>query len=329
MNGAELLNIAQANKKDEFYTQMVDIEAEVSHYKEYFCGKVVYCNCDDSQKSNFTKFFIQHFQDFKLKKLISTCYKHHTHSLFNDNQQEPATYIEYDGTPQSQIPQKLKENGDFRSTECVEFLKQADVVVTNPPFSLFRPFLELLFKHKKDFLIIGNVNAISCKDCFQHILNKEMWLGQTIHSGDREFQVPDDYPLEAANFRIDKDGNKYIRVKGVRWFTNIECQHKPKWIPLECKYTPEKYPKFDNFDAIDVGKTKDIPFDYDQIMGVPITFLDWYNPHQFEIIGNEYTLKIPSGRGYVKGKRKYSRIFIKRIATITPPAQKTIFDNEL
>ena len=309
MTGSELLNIAQANKKDEFYTQLADIEAELRYYKKYFKGKIVYCNCDDSEVSNFTKFFINHFQDYKIKKLISTCYK----PLSQFNETSIPTYIVYDGTPESLTPMPLKGNGDFRSDECVDFLQQADVVVTNPPFSLFREFVKLLYNYQKDFLIIGNVNAISYKECFKHILNNEMWLGQSIHSGDREFQVPQDYPLEAANFRIDANGNKFIRVKGVRWFTNIDCDERYKHLPLTSVYSPEKYPKFDNIDAINVGKTKDIPRDYKGIMGVPITFIDWYNPNQFEIVGNEYTLNIAGGRGYVNGKRLYSRIFIRKV----------------
>ena len=309
MTGSELLNIAQANKKDEFYTQLADIEAELKYYKKYFKGKIVYCNCDDSEVSNFTKFFINHFQDYKIKKLISTCYK----PLSQFNETSVPTYIVYDGTPESLTPMPLKGNGDFRSDECVDFLQQADVVVTNPPFSLFREFVKLLYDYQKDFLIIGNVNAISYKECFKHILNNEMWLGQSIHSGDREFQVPHDYPLEAANFRIDANGNKFIRVKGVRWFTNIDCDERYKHLPLTSVYSPEKYPKFDNIDAINVGKTKDIPRDYKGIMGVPITFIDWYNPNQFEIVGNEYTLNIAGGRGYVNGKRLYSRIFIRKV----------------
>lgn len=313
MCGTALLNMAQANKKDEFYTQLADIEAELKYYKKYFRGKVVYCNCDDSAVSNFTKFFVQHFQDYGIKKLISTCYKPNNTDLFTQKTQVCATYIEYDGTPQTLRPKKLKGNGDFRSPECVQFLQKADVVVTNPPFSLFRDFVAQLFEFHKDFLIIGNVNAVSYKECFLHILNNEMWLGQSIHSGDREFQVPEDYPLEASGYRVDKNGNKYIRVKGVRWFTNIDCEQRYKWLPLTNQYSPERYPKFDNINAINVGKTKDIPYDYDEIMGVPITYLDWYNPKQFEIIGNEYTLNIAGGRGYVNGQRKYSRIFIRKI----------------
>ena len=314
MNGTGTigLNTAQANKKDEFYTQISDIESELKYYKSYFKGKVVYCNCDNPLVSNFTKFFISHFQEYGLKKLISTCYKPNYHDFFMPNIQEYATYIEYNGTSDSLRPKKLKGNGDFRSKECIKFLCDSDVVVTNPPFSLFRCFIKQLFAYKKDFLIIGNVNAISYKECFEHIMKNEMWLGRSIHSGDREFRVPDDYPLEAAGFRIDKSGNKYIRVKGVRWFTNINYEGRHKWLQLTREYTPERYPKFDNIDAINVSKTKDIPFDYDGLMGVPITYLDYFNPAQFILIGNEYSLNISGGRGYINGQRMYSRIFIQR-----------------
>lgn len=297
------LNIAQANKKDEFYTQLVDIEAELHFYKHHFKDKVVYCNCDNPKTSNFVKFFIQHFLDYGLKELICSCI---------ETENSPALYMRYAGKGDL-VVQHMNGTGDFRSSESTDLLLQSDIVVTNPPFSLFRDFIDQLFEYEKDFLIIGNVNAVSYKECFKHILNKEMWLGQSIHSGDREFRVPDDYPLEAAGFRVDEKGTKYIRVKGVRWFTNMISEGEYGWLSLTEVYTPERYPKFDNIDAINVGKTKDIPLDYEGVMGVPITFMDFYNPNQFQLVGNEYTLKIAGGRGYINGKRKYSRIFIRRI----------------
>ena len=166
-------------------------------------------------------------------------------------------------------------------------------------------------EHNKKFLIIGNVNAITYKEVFPLIQNNQLWLGASIHSGDREFRVPDDYPLKAAGYRVDDQGNKYIRVKGVRWFTNLDYKQRHEDLILYKHYIPDEYPKFDNYDAIDVDKTADIPMDYSDCMGVPVTFLDKFNPDQFEIIGNEYSLNIPRGRGYVNGKRKYSRIFVK------------------
>ncbi len=311
MNGTTLLNIAQANKKDEFYTQLADIEAELKYYKEYFKDKVVYCNCDDSEVSNFTKFFIQNFEDYGIRRLISTCYRPMCKERLKVKY--VATYIDFDGNEDNLEPRPLKGDGDFRSQECINFLMQSDIVVTNPPFSLFREFISQLFTYKKEFLIIGNVNAISYKECFIHILNNEMRLGQSIHSGDREFRVPDDYPLEAAGFRVDENGNKFIRVKGVRWFTTFDAHCPYPILNLTEKYTPERYPKFDNIDAINVGKTKDIPFDYDELMGVPITYMDFHNPEVYELVGNEYTLNVSGGRGYINGKRKYGRIFIRKV----------------
>ena len=184
----------------------------------------------------------------------------------------------------------LDGDGDFRSPECVELLKEADIVVTNPPFSLFQDYVELLMKYEKKFIIIGNINAISYRQIFPLIMNNKMWLGASIHSGDREFRVPDSYPLRAAGFRVDEQGNKYIRVKGVRWFTNLDYVQRHEEMILFKEYTPDEYPKYVNYDAIEVGKTAEIPCDYYENMGVPITFLDKYNPDQFEIVGNSQFL---------------------------------------
>lgn len=310
MTRAEQLNTAQANKKDEFYTQLCDIEAELKHYIPHFKGKVVYCNCDDPLTSNFALFFKQNFKSLNLKGLICSCYKCREQSLFDNDIKSFAFYMEYDGTEKTDKVMALKGDGDFRSKECLQLLDKADIVVTNPPFSLFRDFIRLLAAKEKKFIIIGNVNAISYKECFSLIQAEKMWLGSSIHSGDREFQVPQDYPLQAAGCRIDAAGNRYIRVKGVRWFTNLDYEERHKSIKLIKQYSPECYPKFDNIDAINVGKTKDIPADYSGLMGVPITFLDKYNPQQFKIEGNEYSMNIVGGRCYLKGKRMYSRIFI-------------------
>jgi hypothetical protein len=315
----ENLKEAKKAKKDEFYTQLSDIENELRHYKEQFRGKVVLCNCDDPRVSNFFKYFALKFKVLGLKKLIVTCYKSQDPVLFSRYDSEKAIYQEYTGYRDGEnIPnfediaiKNFKGDGDFRSKECIEILKQADIVVTNPPFSLFREFLAQLVKYDKQFLIIGNVNAISYKECFKLIKDNKLWLGCSIHSGDREFGIPDDYPLNAAGYRVDENGKKFIRVKGVRWFTNMDYEERHEDITLYKKYTPEEYPKYDNYDAINVDKTSDIPVDYDGAMGVPITFLDKFNPTQFEILGNEYDLNIEKGRGYVKGKRMYSRIFIK------------------
>lgn len=324
------LNQAKNAKKDEFYTQLVDIENELKHYKEHFKDKVVLCNCDDPRVSNFFHYFSYNFEKLGLKKLITTCYKNQEQDLFSQNDSERAIWLEYNGDKNNnRIPDPneiginyFEGDGDFRSKECIELLKQADIVVTNPPFSLFREYVAQLIEYDKKFLIIGNVNATSYKEVFQLIKNEKMWLGASIHSGDREFGVPQDYPLNAAGFRVDEKGNKFIRVKGVRWFTNLDYRERHENLILFKKYTPEEYPKYDNYDAINVDKTADIPADYNGAMGVPITFLDKYNPEQFEIIGNEYDLNIEKGRGYINGKRMYSRIFIRRRQPATQYAQQ-------
>ncbi len=314
------LNAAKNAKKDEFYTQLVDIENELKHYKAHFKGKTVLCNCDDPRVSNFFHYFSYNFEQLGLKKLITTCYKNQNRDLFSQNDSERAIWLEYFGDKNNnRVPDPeeigihyLNGDGDFRSQECIELLKEADIVVTNPPFSLFREYVAQLMKYEKKFLIIGNVNAVSYKETFQYIKNNQLWLGASIHSGDREFGVPNDYPLNAAGCRQDAKGNKFIRVKGVRWFTNLDYKERHEDLILYKAYNPNEYPQYDNYDAINVDKTSEIPMDYDGVMGVPITFLDKYNPEQFEIIGNEIDLDIEKGRGYVNGKRMYSRIFIRR-----------------
>ena len=315
-------NLHKANiaKKDEFYTQLPDIEKELKHYKEYFKGKVVFCNCDDPRISNFFNYFSYNFEYLELKKLITTCYKNQNINLFSQNNAEKAIYLEYEGDKNdNKVPdheeigiQHLAGDGDFRSKECIALLKEADIVVTNPPFSLFRYYVAQLVEYDKKFVIIGNQNAITYKEIFKLIKENKIWFGHSIHSGDREFGVPYDYPLNAASSRIDENGNKYIRVKGVRWYTNLDYKERHEDLILYKKYNESEYPKYDNYDAINIDKTKDIPMDYKGAMGVPITFMDKYNPDQFEIMGNEYDLNIDKGRGYVNGKRKYSRIFIKK-----------------
>ena len=315
---------AKRNKNDEFYTRIEDIEKELGHYKDFFRGKTVLCNCDDPRISNFFKYFALNFNEFGLKKIITTCYKNQDIDLFTQNDCEKAVYIEYTGNPNDPTStdfstievKELKGDGDFRSAECIELLKQADIVVTNPPFSLFREYVALLYKYEKKFIIIGNQNAITYKEIFPLIKQNKIWLGKSIHSGDREFGVPDSYPLKAAGSRIDENGKKFIRVKGVRWFTNIDYKERHEEIVLYKKYTSEEYPTYDNYDAINVDKTSDIPMDYDGIMGVPITFLDKYSSSQFEIIGlDRYTVpkeKLVGGRLTINGKIKFARILIKR-----------------
>ena len=287
------LTTAKKRKKDEFYTQVTDIEKELRHYKGQFVGKTVLCNCDDPRISGFFKFFSEKFEELGLKKLIATCYCNTERDLFSLNADDHGICQVYEGDRNGNLVvddeevavRRLNGNGDFRSAECIELLKESDIVVTNPPFSLFREFVETLFKYDKKFLIIGNVNAISCKGVFERIMNEEMWLGASIHSGDREFGVPEDYPLEAAGCRVDEHGKRFIRVKGVRWFTNLDYRERHEKLILYRNFNEENYPRFDNFDAIEVGETTEIPCDYSGVMGVPITFLDKYCPDQFEIVG--------------------------------------------
>lgn len=324
MAGNKNLHSANKAKKDEFYTQLVDIENELKHYKSHFEGKTVLCNCDDPRVSNFFKYFSYNFEHFKLKRLISTCYKSQECDLFSTNSSEKAIWLEYFGdhngnsipNPEEIGIKEFKGDGDFRSAECVELLKQADIVVTNPPFSLFREYVAQLMKYEKKFLIIGNVNAITYKDCFSLIKENKIWLGASIHSGDREFGVPSDYPLNAAGCRTDENGNKYIRVKGVRWFTNLDYSKRHEDFVFYKKYDAEEFPKYDNYDAINVDKTADIPMDFDGVMGVPITFLDKYNPEQFEIKGIDRYVEDNPNYGHrfsINGKEIYARILIRKI----------------
>lgn len=316
MAGNKDLNNAGREKKDEFYTQLSDISAELWYYRDYFKGKTIFCNCDDPYESNFFLYFALNFNAFELKKLITTCYAtspvvNTQFDIFGEEaifstvkkgktafKMEITEVSDYNGDGAVDLNDveillknnkrsitQLKGDGDFRSEECIELLKEADIVVTNPPFSLFREYVAQLVEYDKKFIIIGNVNAITYKEIFPLIKDNKMWLGKTIHSGDREFRVPDDYPLNAAGYRVDEQGNKYIRVKGVRWYSNIDYEERHRDLISYRTYTPEEYPKYDNYDAIEVSKTSDIPCDYEGIMGVPITFLDKYNPNQFEILG--------------------------------------------
>jgi Adenine-specific methyltransferase EcoRI len=374
------LGAAKAAKQDEFYTQYVDIQKEVEAYLEFdldtFRGKVVYCNCDDPFESNFFKYFAANFNKLGLKKLVTTSYDGSPiagqGTLFpeyhegNGKRQKPkalAVIVDHvkdeDGDGAANIDDVqlfLKRNkaarialkgddkyggGDFRSRECITLLKEADIVVTNPPFSLFREYVAQLMEHKKKLLIIGNLNAIKYKVVFPHFQGNKLWLGPSITSGDREFQVPDSYPLNAAGWRVDKDGTKFIRVKGVRWFTNLD--HGRRHQPLNLMNMSDNlkfnkkikgtsaYDRFENYIAIEVPFTDAIPSDYDGIMGVPISFLDKYSPEQFEIIwqasGNTRASTPavvldqmgysphPDDRGgcaILGGRRTYDRIFIRR-----------------
>lgn len=332
MNDATALNASRRAKKDEFYTQRVDIENELRHYKRHFKDKIVLCNCDDPRQSEFFKYFVENFEKLGLKRLVATCYKSQDVDLFSQRNCEKAICQIYEGDKNGNMVldddevgvRELQGDGDFRSAECIEILKDADIVVTNPPFSLFREYVAQLVKYGKKFLIIGNVNAITYKEIFPAIRRNELWLGASIHSGDRKFGVPKDYPLNATACGIDENGQRFIRVKGVRWFTNLDYPQRHEKLPLYKKYSPLEFPKYDNYDAIEISKTSDIPYDYDGVMGVPITFMDKYNPEQFEIVGcsdngavdEEY--KLPHfkrhNEPYLSGKKVYKRIFVRRRA---------------
>lgn len=362
MANVDLKNARNA-KNDEFFTQYEDIQKEINAYLEYnpdiFRDKTILLPCDDPEWSNFTKFFAQNFENFGLKKLISTSYATDSKPVsvpyqvtmfeklsveYNENLTRSRGKIftlTRDKNKSGKIDiddlewKYLQGDGDFRSDEVKKLRKQADFIITNPPFSLFREFLSWIMEEEKQFIIIGNQNAITYKETFSYIKDNKLWLGVSIHSGDREFGVPDNYPLVAAGWRIDEKGNKYIRVKGVRWFTNVD--HGRRHQPLQLmtmadnlKFSRHKeirgkgYVKYDNYDAIEVPFTDAIPSDYNGIMGVPITFLDKYCPDQFEILG------LASSAGYSKdvvgidfigqkdarplinNKNTYARIFIRK-----------------
>jgi len=291
-------NKASKAKFDEFYTQLSDIERELKHYKKHFKDKIVYCNCDDPRVSNFFHYFSYNFEKLGLKKLIATCYKNQSMDLFSENKSEQAIYLVYEGDKNgNMVPdtaeigrKELKGDGDFRSKECIELLKQADIVVTNPPFSLFREYVAQLLEYDKKFLIIGNGNSITYKEIFKNIQDNKIWLGVT---KPQLFLI-----ANKENFaKYCSDANKHI-IEGKEywavnisvgtptyWFTNLDMSKRHEEIILYKKYSPEEYPKYDNYDAIEVNRVTEIPIDYIGALGVPITFLDKHNPEQFEILG--------------------------------------------
>ena len=308
------LHTAKATKNDEFYTQLEDIENELKYYKDYFKGKVVYCNCDgflNEEKSNFFVYFSLNYEFLGLKGLICTKYnpngkgkKYEYYGDLNGNNYPDEEEV---------FTSELEGDGDFRSEECIEILKKCDIVCTNPPFSLFRQYVAQLFEYHKDFLIIGNVNAISYKEIFPLIKDNKMWLGVLAIGRNFSFVVNEDYDGKNVFY---KNGIKYARVNAI-WFTNLDHKKPHEELVLYKKYNEEEYPKYDNYDAIEVSKTKDIPMDYEGIMGVPITFLDKYCPEQFEIVGQMMTTKVTEfnfGYPYINGKKKFARLLIKRIS---------------
>lgn len=320
------LHAARATKQDEFYTQLSDIEKELRHYTKHFKGKTVLCNCDDPRVSNFFHYFSYNFEKLKLKRLITTCYKNQQADLFSKHEDEKGIYLEYKGDKnRNRIPDpdeigihELKGDGDFRSEECIELLKQADIVVTNPPFSLFRRYATHLADSGKKFLFIGNHNAITYKEVFNLIKGGEMWLGYTQPVA---FRVPDHYEMRKTRSWRDKDGNNWRSFGNACWFTNLDIAKRHEDLPIYEMYNADDYVDFDNYEAINVPRVAKIPADYDGVMGVPITFLNKYNPKQFEIVGliagNIKGLAgVPSSTGkdgpYIGGKLCYGRILIRR-----------------
>lgn len=331
------LSKAKINKKNEFYTQLSDIENELRHYKEHFKGKTVLCNCDDPRVSNFFKYFALNFEHLGLKKLITTCYKNQDMDLFSQNNSERAIYLEYTGDKNgNHIPDAdeigvklLNGDGDFRSKECIELLKEADIVATNPPFSLFREYVNLLMKYDKKFLIIGRMSALHYSEIFPLFLQNRIWVGYGFNLS-MIYKTPYEN-TEVANQKYVKSkgydpNDNYIKVPAVLWFTNLDHDKRHEPLILYKKYDPNKYPKYDNYDAIHVSEIADIPCDYDGVMGVPDTFLGQYNPEQFELIGlgsGNLAKQIGITKNYrgrtdlaltINGVNKcpYSRILIKK-----------------
>ena len=303
-----LLTEAKANKKDEFYTQLKDIEKELAFYKEHFKNKTIYCNCDDPTKSNFVKYFLLNFKELEIKKIYATSFSQTGHGLF----------FEYEGEPGIQVvledilrhTRELDGNGDFRSDECQRIMDDSDIIVTNPPFSLFREFFSNLIRKEKQFLIIGNVNSITYKEVFATLKDNRVWLGTGLGRWISGFIVPEHYDMYGTETELNENGEKIIATNDCLWLTNLDHKKRHEFIKLEKNYNPNDYPKYDNYDGINVNRTQNIPCDYFGAMGVPITFMDKYNPEQFEIIkvrkgDNEKDLRID-------GKAPYFRILIKR-----------------
>lgn len=335
------LHKASKAKNDEFYTQLIDIEKELKNYKAQFRGKVVYCNCDDPYESNFFKYFAANFKALGLKKLITTSYypspiaggqlplleieglKPEGKEPFKIEINEVMDFdsdgaigladVEWLLKHDANIATPLKGNGDFRSEECIELLKEADIVVTNPPFSLFREYVAQLVEHNKKFIILGDQNAITYKETFSHIKNNKLWFGYD-NGGTKWFQVPMEYDIPTESRKKIKNGVQYFSMGRIMWFTNLDTTKRHENIVLYKKYSSEEFPKYDGYDVINVNKVSDIPIDYDGVMGVPITFVDKYNPEQFEILGIANSAR---WIGYecitvIQGKKIYNRILIKR-----------------
>jgi len=322
----KLLQKAKKSKSDEFYTQLCDIESELQHYKRHFQNKVVFCNCDDPRISNFYNYFASTFNELGLKKLVTACYQKQERDLFNTTNTKKGFFFEYSELNTPIEIREFKGDGDFRSPESIELLKQSDIVVTNPPFSLFREYVEQLVRYDKRFLIIGNINAITYKEIFKLIKENKAWLGINLGRGISGFIVPEHYELYGTEARIDSFGNRIVSPNNCLWLTNLDNFKRHEDIQLTNRYlgNESKYPKYDNYDGINVDKTEDIPLDYDGHIGVPITFLHKFNPDQFEIIkfrkGND-------GKDLsIDGKSPYFRILIrnKRVKNISQEESKKV-----
>lgn len=350
------LDAAKKNKADEFYTQLPDIEKELRHYAHHFAGKVIFCNCDDPYESNFFKYFAMNFNYLKLKKLIATCYVNspvagEQFDFFDKNGDGKVSIRAEESTdeksrrsrPHKIVITEVKDengdgaidladveilirnrknvltvldgDGDFRSAECIELLKEADIVVTNPPFSLFREYVKQLMDFEKKFVIIGSKNAITYKEIFWLIKENRIWLGHEFSNGNAFFKIPETLARNWASGVFDPETG-LVKFRNVGWFTNLDIPKRHERLTLYKSYTPEEYPKYDNYDAINVNKVAEIPYDYDGIMGVPITFLDKHNPEQFEILGlDDHRLVYPEWRGRgpdLNGKCIYRRVIIRR-----------------
>ena len=363
MAGNDNVHASRSGKTDEFYTQLSLIENELKHYKKHFKGKVILCNCDDPFESNFFKYFAMNFNSLQIKKLIATCYVSSPVTgneldyfveqdgqinflpipksvPMQDNGKRPYRIeisevtdenkdgrvdladVEYLLRNKKNVLSLLDGDGDFRSPECVELLKQADIVVTNPPFSLFRDYVAQLMKYQKSFVIIGNQNALSYREIFPLVKENKIWLGYK--SGHFWFKVPDNYEEKKTDFKIDENGQKWRRMGNICWYTNLDIDKRHENMTLFRNYNPTEYPKYDNYDAIEVSRTVDIPCDYSGVMGVPLTFMNSYNPDQFEIVGQTHsgdtTPEVEALRtderyrhgGRINGKEKFARILIRR-----------------
>lgn len=306
----KLLDDAKKNKHDEYYTFYSSIENELKYYKYHFKNKVVLCNCNDNT-SQFFQYFVNNFNELKLKKLISVSYK------------ENAQYIVMDGAGTKTFD--LGSNGDFRSPESLALLEQCDIVVTNPPFSLFRDLIEQILKYGKKFLVMGSNNAISYKETFNLIMDNKMWLG-TVSNKSLYFYVPEEYKNLKQHVKTDENGKHFIHVGGISWFTNLEHEKRNEGLlnSLNKKYDPDIYPKYDNYHAIEVGALSDIPDNFADPMGVPITYLGSHNPTEFEIIGSNRSLGYNAL--YVNGEEKYRRIIIRNLCPLKPSCTLPVVD---